>query len=226
VISTPGEYLVQYGRPAFVGRFVAACGPLVRGDRVLIHSARGVECGTVLCESAASFGATVGRADGDVIRRVGRDDLSRLEKQVELGAALIATAERLAGAAGMPVAVLDAEVLYDGIAAVLHVVAWGEVDLTPILDALGRELGLTVLLHDSCRAPVAKDGPESHGCGKPGCGSEGGGCTSCRTGGCSTGNCSHGSVKSADELTAYFADLRSRMERMEAHARLHRTPLN
>ena len=31
-------------------------------------------------------------------------------------------------------------------------------------------------------------------------------------GGCSTGSCSRGKVKSADELTAYFADLRQKME--------------
>jgi hypothetical protein len=224
VTPTPGEYLVQYGRPAFVGRFLTTCGPFDRGDRVVIRSPRGVECGTVLCEPTASLGATVGQADGDVIRRVCRDDLSRLEKHVELGTALIAAAERLAGACGMPVAILDAEVLHDGRAAVLHTVAWDDADLTPILNALGEELALTVLLHDSGRTPVAKDGPESRGCGKPGCGSEGGGCTSCRTGGgCSTGNCSHGSVKTADELTAYFADLRLRME---TSGGLRRTPLN
>ncbi|MCE9568281.1 MAG: hypothetical protein K8U57_40290, partial [Planctomycetes bacterium] len=59
------------------------------------------------------------------------------------------------------------------------------------------------------------------GCGKPGCGTEsGGGCST--GGGCSSGSCSRGSVKSADELTAHFAELRQKMEA----AGLARTPLN
>jgi hypothetical protein len=60
---------------------------------------------------------------------------------------------------------------------------------------------------------VAVDPPEkSYSCGKPDCGS-GSGCTSCGTGGgCSTESCSRGAVKSAEDLTAYFADLRAKME--------------
>ena len=80
-------------------------------------------------------------------------------------------------------------------------------------------------LLDLSRSPTAKDEPASAGCGKPGCGSSGGGCStgSCGTGGggCSTGSCSKGKVKSADELTAYFADLRHKMEADAAR----RTPL-
>jgi hypothetical protein len=53
-------------------------------------------------------------------------------------------------------------------------------------------------------------------CGQPDCGT-GSGCSSCSTGGCSTGSCSKGSVKSAEELTSFFTDLREKM-----HAR---TPL-
>ena len=40
-------------------------------------------------------------------------------------------------------------------------------------------------------------------------------------GGCSTGSCSKGSVKSADELTAYFAGLRKQMEGSAARVSLH-----
>jgi hypothetical protein len=65
------------------------------------------------------------------------------------------------------------------------------------------------------------------GCGKQDCGSGAGGCSSCGTdgaskGGCSTSSCSRDKVKSADELTAYFADLRQKMEAAGAA----RTPLH
>jgi hypothetical protein len=225
VTTTAGEYLVQYGRLAFVGRFAAVDGKYARGDRVVIRSPRGIEYGTVLCEPAAKFAALIGStADGDLIRPAGTDDLSRLERLEDLGTALLAAADKVAAAANLPVTLLDAEVLHDGTSAVLHAAPWGDADLTPLLDAISRDLGLTVRLHDAARTPVTKDLPEPEGCGKPGCGSESGGCTSCGTGGgCSTGSCSAGAVKSADELTSYFADLR---RQMEAHFGGHRTPLN
>jgi hypothetical protein len=79
-------------------------------------------------------------------------------------------------------------------------------------------------LLDLSRPVTATDppAPAEAGCGKPGCGSGGGGCSSCGTGGgCSTGSCSRGQVKSADDLTAYFTDLRQKMEA----AGVARTPL-
>jgi hypothetical protein len=225
VTPASSEYLVQYGRPAFVGRFVAAAVPCVRGDRVVVRTPRGLELGTVLCEPDARFAHLVGPAvDGDLLRPAGPDDLSRAETLAGRSPTILATADRLAAGSAAPVAFLDAEVFLDGTAAVLHAVAWGDTDLTPLLDAVSREVGLTVRLHDTGRTPVAKDAPEPPGCGKPGCGSESGGCSSCGTGGgCSTGGCSRGQVKSADELTHYFADLR---QKMDAHFDRGRTPLH
>jgi hypothetical protein len=224
---TPGatEYLVQYGRPAFVGRFGSAaelaCG---RGDPVVIRSPRGLEVGTVLCPATNRFARLIGpAADGELIRPATPEDLSLIEQLAERGGAVLAAADRLAAAAQAPVTFLDAEVLLDGTAAVLHAVAFGDTDLTPLLDTLSRECGLVVRLHDTARTPVAKDAPEAAGCGKPDCGSGSGGCSSCGTGGCSSGGCSRGSVKSADDLTVYFADLR---QKMDAHFGGPRTPLN
>jgi hypothetical protein len=107
--------------------------------------------------------------------------------------------------------VLDAEVMLDGSAVVLHALPWGPCDADPVFAALSERFGLPVRLLDVSHTPTAPDPPTD--CGKPDCGSGKGGCTSCGTGGgCSTGSCSKGSVKSADELTAYFADLRKKME--------------
>jgi hypothetical protein len=80
-------------------------------------------------------------------------------------------------------------------------------------------------MHDVGQTQVATAPPEQSGCGKPGCGSESGSCSSCgsEAGGCRTGGCSRGAVKSADELSAYFAGLRTKMD---AHFSAGRTPLN
>ena len=121
---------------------------------------------------------------------------------------------------GLPVAFLDVEVTLDGTAAVLHALPLGSCDADPVLADLSERFGLAVRLLDVSRVPTVKDPPEKAAtCGKPDCGS--GGCSSCGTGGCSTGSCSRGSVKTADELTSYFADLRRKMEQSAG-----RTPLN
>jgi hypothetical protein len=216
-------YLVQYGRPAFVGRFrlseQAACGVATRGDRVVIRGPRGLEIGTVLCEPAERF-----RQDGDdageILRHATLADQAAAERCEALGSDILAAAD----AASLPISFVDVEVSLDGTAAILHGLPWGECDASPLFARLSDRFGLAVRFLDLSRSSTAPEPPEpAHaGCGKPGCGSESGGCSSCDTGGgCSTGSCSRGKVKSADELTAYFADLR---RKMEAEV-LSRTPL-
>jgi hypothetical protein len=208
-------YLVQYGRSAFVGRFTApAALSLARGDRVVVRSPRGVEVGEVLCEAAERFAQQLD-AGGDLLRRANADDDALEAERDETGRALLHAAE----AADLPLTFLDAEVMLDGSAAVLHVLPCAPCDADPVFADLSARFGLPVRMLDISRQPVTKDPPIT--CGKPDCGSGSGGCSSCGSG-CSTGGCSRGSVKSADELTAYFADLRHKMEQ---HG-LGRTPLH
>jgi hypothetical protein len=214
-------YLVQYGRSAFVGRFAADGVAVSRGDRVVVRTPRGVELGEVLCEAADPFAGQLDpSARGDLLRPATEADAADAAAREEVGRQVIAAAEELG--ADLALSFLDVEVMLDGSAAVLHVLPWGPCDADLVFADLSARFGLPVRLLDVSRTPTVTDPPEkAAGCGKPDCGSEKGGCTSCGTGGgCSTGGCSRGSVKSADELTAYFADLR---QKMEEHAR--RTPL-
>jgi hypothetical protein len=199
-------YLVQYGKSGFVGRFrPASAGPHARGDRVVIRSRRGLELGTVLCEPAPRFDAP---DDGDLVRGATDDEIEPLETR---GAGVLAAAQAKADELGLPLALVDVEILLDG-SAVLHGLPSAECDATALFEELSERFGCPVRLLDLSRGEVAKDEP-AHGCGKPDCGSDAGGCSSCGTGGgCSTGSCSRGSVKSADDLTAYFRDLRAKME--------------
>lgn len=209
-MTTPGAFLVQYGRPGFVGRFRGTA-PVARGDRVVVRGPRGVEFGEVL------VALDCGGEDGEVLRVATPEDDAEFARLEATGQQLLAAAD----ATDLPLAFVDVEVTLDG-TAVLHALAWDACDATPLLEELGARFGLTVRLLDLSRAAIPPE-PAEKGCGKPGCGSESGGCSTCGTGGgCSTGSCSRGSVKSADELTTYFADLRRKMEA----AGLARTPLN
>lgn len=212
---SPVGYLVQYGRSAFVGRFAAAAGAFARGDRVVVRSPRGAELGTVLCEAGDRFAATIDpSAGGDLLRGASPDDDALAALREAQGSALVAAAAESA----LPLTFLDAEVMLDGSAAVLHALPWGPCDADPLFAELSLRFDLPVRLLDLSRMPVVADPPEpATSCGKPDCGS-GGGCGT--GGGCSTGSCSRGAVKSAEDLTAYFADLRAKMEVVG------RTPLN
>jgi hypothetical protein len=215
-------YLVQYGRPGFVGRFRAdLAGPLARGSAVVVRGPRGLELGTVLVEPAARFNSVPD--DGEVLRPATADDEGTADSLTTRGRELLDAAQARADELGLPLSFVDAELALDGTSAVLHGVPWAACDASPLFAELSERFGLPVRLLDLARAPVARDAPEpSHGCGKPDCGSGSGGCSSCGTGGgCSSGSCSRGSVKSAGELTAYFADLRRKMEQHAAA----RTPL-
>lgn len=215
---TADGYLVQYGRSAYVGRFAAAGGLTTsRGDRVVVRTPRGVELGEVLCGADDRFACGLDpAAGGELLRTVGPDDLADAERRESVGLALLTAAEGY----GLPVAFLDVEVTLDSSAAILHALPWGACDADPVLADLSERFGLAVRLLDTSRAPTAKDPPEQAAtCGKPDCGSGSGGCGT--GGGCSTGGCSRGKVKSADELTSYFADLRHKMEQSAG-----RTPLN
>jgi hypothetical protein len=199
-------YLLQYGKPGYVGVFRSA-ESLARHDRVVLQTVRGVEYGEVLLPLAEAP-----RVDGEVLHR----PASPADTGDTDGTDLLEAANRRAEQLQLPLAFADVELTLDGIA-ILHAVAWAACDATAMLDELAEQFARPVRLLDLSRGPHQ---PESTtGCGQSGCGSGSGGCSSCGSTGCGTGSCSRGSVRSADELTAYFAQLRQQME-------ANRHPLN
>jgi hypothetical protein len=220
---TPTEYLVSYGRSAYVGRFANQSGSaFAHGDRVVVRSGRGVETGAVLDAAAPSFAHLVGTAPaGELLRPYSPDDEQGESGLAARAEALVADAQSRADELGLPLTVLDVEITLDGERAVLQTLPWADCDSDPLCEELSARHHLSLTLLDLRRQPAAPDA-DTGGCGKPGCGSGDGGCTSCGTGGgCSTGGCSKGSVKSAEELTSYFAGLRQQMESTFGRVPLH-----
>ena len=202
------DYLVTYGLGAFLGRFRAAAA-YTRGDRVVIRTDRGVESGTVLDRATGT--AVV--AAGEILRPFTPADEATATAHRERVAAILADAESSAATAGLPLLFLDGEILFGGSEAILQAVHWTDCDATPLFASLSVRHGLPVKLADVTTAAAT-------GC--PTCGAEKQGCTACGSGGgCSSGSCASGSVQSADELTAYFAGLRRRMEASASRVSLH-----
>jgi hypothetical protein len=213
VIETVQPYLIQFGRTAFVGRFENRTDVLLeRNQSVVIKTARGLELGTVLCPVAERFVRSLEDVGGEIIRPSTAEDLTASNRTADFAANVLARAEQLA--ANEPISLIDAEATLDSACVALHLIPFAECDLQPILQRLSEEFQTTVTLHDITRGGSLPDAPDAveAGCGKPNCGSESGGGGCGTGGGCSTGSCSRGKVKSAEELTAYFADLRGKME--------------
>jgi hypothetical protein len=204
--------LVQYGINAFVGRFTGV-GEHQRGDAVVVRTPRGVELGTVLCPADEHVPLTWDAdAGGELLRAATPADGAVAQAHAQVGRDILAAAE--ADAADLPLTFLDAEVLLDGSAAVLHALPWGECNADDHLARWSARFGLAVRLLDVTRLEVAPEPVVEAKSGCSSCGSGSGGCSSCGSekSGCSTGGCSRGAAKTADEMTDYFADLRRKME--------------
>jgi cell fate regulator YaaT (PSP1 superfamily) len=199
------EYLVSYGLAGDFGRFRSLT-PLAcrRGDRVVVRSHRGLEVGTALRPATPRHAAFLPNTTlGQLLRTVTPGDERKLDAMRERSSTLIARGVELIHELGLPLEMLDAEVLLDGEHAALHLLRWADSDVRPFVSALSREFALHIQIADLSREKEE----EPHGCGREGCGSEGGGCGSCGTGGC--GSC--GTAK-APESSAHFAQLREQME--------------
>jgi hypothetical protein len=206
---------VSYGRAGYLGRFRVPAGlTLARGEAVVVRTPRGLELGELLDphnQTPADWPM------GELLRRADDADHARAAEQSVLAGRGIDEASRQAERLGLPLTILDAEMPLDGEQLILHVVRWGDTSADDLCLALEDAFGLHVSLLDLSQPPAPA---AASGCGS--CGTSGG-CSSCGTGGgCSSGSCSRGSVRSAEELAAYFASLRAQME-LDT---LRRTPLN
>lgn len=200
------EYLVGHGLVGEFGRFRPR-DPLAlrRGDRVVVHTARGLEAGEILCRATqrhAELLPTVGV--GELLRPMNPDDVRAAEIARTRGHDLYAEAERRIGSLRLPLVLLDAEVLFDSEHAALHLVRWQDCDVRPLVSGLASHFDWHLQLEDLTSLKEADD----YGCGS--CGAGGCGDGGCGDGGCSTGSCGSGSMDPS-ELKEYFLTLREKM---------------
>jgi cell fate regulator YaaT (PSP1 superfamily) len=204
------EYLVSYGLLGDFGRFRAGR-PLDcrRGDAVVVRSHRGVELGQVLCPATPGHALFLPNTSvGTLLRPATPDDKRAAEDLHRRSQDVFEAAHGRAAELGLPLEVLDAEVLLEE-RAVLHLVRWGDCDVRDFVSGLSRLFALHVALEDLTHSDAPAPSGEEHGCGS--CGA--GGCGSCGSGGCDSCGAT------GDDVRAYFAALR---EQMVSH---NRTPL-
>jgi cell fate regulator YaaT (PSP1 superfamily) len=179
------EYLLAFGTMGDVGRFRPAQ-PVVcrRGDRAVVETHRGLELGTVLCPATAGHARFfVNTSVGRFLRLAGEEDEYQAGCLRQRADRLCEDSRTLAAELGLPLAVLDAEVLLDGRQAVLYHLRWQECDERPLVSALSKRHDLHLALHSlALLAGGAEAEEEPGGCGS--CGADG--CGSCAGGDCGT----------------------------------------
>jgi cell fate regulator YaaT (PSP1 superfamily) len=204
------EYLASFGRSGEFGRFRAATPlRLRRGERVIVRGARGVEIAEVLCQATPQHAHFLpNTSTGQLLRRVlAADEQTEMDMRIR-AQRLFERGGQLAAELGLPLVLLDVEVLLDGEHAVLHYLEGESADVRPFVSTLSREFAVQVTLIDlsSDREGAVE---EETGCGRPDCGrGADGGCSTCASGGC--GTCASAEPK---DMELYFAQLRQQMER-------------
>jgi hypothetical protein len=179
----------------------------------VVRSHRGLEVAQVLREATPRHAAFLPNTTvGTLLHLLTPEDERTAAAMRARGQELFVRGARLAAETGLPLELLDAEVLLDGQHGVLYHLRWEGCDVRPFVSTLSREFELHIVLTDLTRPPggaAADEEEEAHGCGREGCGSAGGGgCGTCGFGGC--GTCGTASPR---DVQGYFAGLRDQMER-------------
>jgi cell fate regulator YaaT (PSP1 superfamily) len=208
------EYLASFGLSGEFGRFRAATAlHLRRGERVVVRGPRGVEIAEILRQATPRHAHFLPNTSvGQLLRRLTPADEQNESAMRARARQLFERGGQLAAEMGLPLMLLDVEVLLDGEHAVLHQLRGEDADVRPFVSALSREFAMHITLVDLSRdreGAAEEESDEHAGCGRPDCGQrEDGGCSTCGSGGC--GSC--GSAQPRD-MELYFAQLREQMER-------------
>jgi cell fate regulator YaaT (PSP1 superfamily) len=197
------EYLVSFGRSGDFGRFgTALTDECRRGDRVVVRTAQGLELGTVLCPVAAIHTTFLSHTtSGELLRHASPLDEAEAARLRNRADALFQRGRELVTQSGLPLEIVDVDVLLDGQQAVIYHLRREECDYRPVVAALSKAFALRIVM-ENLTMPVET---HEHGCDRPDCGAGSGGCSTCGTGGgCST--CGAGTKK--EDIAAQLASLR------------------
>jgi hypothetical protein len=182
------EYLLSYGNAGDFGRF-GCTEPLTcwRGDKMVVRSPRGQELGVIMRPAGPGHSHLL--ADqfvGQILRRATEGDLQLAARMQQRGQRLFEDGHRLVRKLGLPMEILDTEVLLDGRQAVLHYLRWAECDPRPLMDGLSQSYHLLITLHDLALPTTeeAEEHQEHASCGMGDCSQ--GGCGSCSAGNCAS----------------------------------------
>lgn len=168
-------YLVRVGSGGEAVAVHAGTKDLARGERVVCRTSRGLEIGTVLCESSIEKLSDAGR----FLRPADANDELLWSKLQELSCEAAGVCERYLREQGLDDVLLDVEPMLDGRTLYFHFLGEPSQAASDRLAELAEVYRQSVVASPFAQRVEAGCGP---GCGtesKSGCGTSGGGCAVC-----------------------------------------------
>ena len=187
------EYLVRYGKAGEFGRFRAQKPlQLFKGDLVLIETHRGKETGEILSPSSPTIAKFLPNTTvGKLFSTLSPQDDSLAQLNHSKSSLIIEAAKNISLALALPVSILDAELLFDGKHAVLHLATSPKTDVRDLISKLSNDFDLHIYFENITQPNQDDESPieDAGSCGSGNCGSKEGGCGTCSSGG-GCGSCS------------------------------------
>ena len=189
------EYLVRYGKAGEFGRFRAQKPlQLFKGDLVLIETHRGKETGEILSPSSPTIAKFLPNTTvGKLFSTLSPQDDSLAQLNHLKSSLIFEAAKKISLDLALPVMIVEAELLFDGKHAVLHLLTSPKTDVRDLVSNLSQDFDMHIYVENISQPQEEEklaedDGTSSCGSGKcgskeSGCGTygSGGGCGSCST---------------------------------------------
>ncbi|MCM2374350.1 PSP1 domain-containing protein [Aporhodopirellula aestuarii] len=133
------EYVCRYGSMRHLG-VMTAKQAFRYGDEVVIHSDRGTEIATVLCEATpAAVGGLSDPTHGRILRRLDSTDRGDWSQMSEMTRRDLAACQPHVDKLGLPMQLIDVERLLGGERVIVYFVSEGRIDFRALVKLLGRE---------------------------------------------------------------------------------------
>lgn len=188
------EYLVRYGKAGEFGRFRAQKPlQLFKGDLVLIETHRGKETGEILSPSTSTIAKFLPNTTvGKLFSTLSPQDDSLAQLNHLKSSLIFEAAKKISLDLALPVMIVEAELLFDGKHAVLHLLTSPKTDVRDLVSKLSQDFDMHIYVENISQPQEEEklaedDGTSSCGSGK--CGSKESGCGTCGSGG-GCGSCS------------------------------------
>ncbi len=189
------EYLVRYGKAGEFGRFRAQKPlQLFKGDLVLIETHRGKETGEIISPSSPTIAKFLPNTTvGKLVSTLSPQDDSLAQLNHLKSSLIFEAAKKISLDLALPVMIVEAELLFDGKHAVLHLLTSPKTDVRDLVSKLSQDFDMHIYVENISQPQEEEklaedDGTSSCGSGKwgskeSGCGTcgSGGGCGSCST---------------------------------------------
>ena len=193
------EYLVRYGKAGEFGRFRAQKPlQLFKGDLVLIETHRGKETGEILSPSTPSIAKFLPNTTvGKLFSTLSPQDDSLAQLNHLKSSLIFEAAKKISLDLALPVMIVEAELLFDGRHAVLHLLTSPKTDVRDLVSKLSQDFDMHIYVENISQPQEEEKLAEDDGtssCGSGNCGSKEGGGGSCSSGG-GCGSCSNAKEK-------------------------------